>query len=129
MSADFKLKCTLRNSNIYIQASGEFTLFAAETLSTIIVKHHSRVERIFVDIHRLDVCDMEASAAFKHELAAGHVSTAKLFFKGEQGFALAADGCKVLVMKKKQCQCVTPCAQCACAARSKKHEQARVVNA
>lgn len=129
MNGDFTLKCTLRNSNIYIHASGTLTFFAAETLSAVIVKHHSRVERIFVDIHTLDVHGSEASAYFKHELAAGHVSHNKLFFKGEQGFALAADGCKVLVMKKKQCQCASPCAKCACAARSKKHQHARVVNA
>lgn len=122
MSNEFKMKCKLSNSNVHIKISGEFTHFAAESLSALILQHYSKVARVFVDAHKLQLCDGEASEHFKRELAKGQMPTQQLFFKGAEGFALASDGCKVLITKKKKCQCAGACAKCACMARAQSRE-------
>lgn len=118
MSNEFKMKCKLSNSNVYIKISGEFTRFAAESLSAVILKHYNKVARVFVDAQKLLPCGTEESEHFKREIANGHMPTQQLFFKGEEGFALAANGCRVLITKKKKCQCAGACAKCACVARA-----------
>lgn len=122
MSDEFKMKCKLSNSNVYIKISGSFTHFAAESLSALILKHYNKVERVFVDAHKLQPCGTEESEHFKRELANGHMPTRQLFFKGAEGFSLASDGCKVLITKKKKCQCAGACAKCACMARAQSRE-------
>lgn len=118
MNDAFSMNCKLSNSNVYIKISGSFTHFAAESLSALILKHYTKVKRVFVDANKLQACGTEESEHFKRELANGHMPTRQLFFKGAEGFALASNGCKVLITKKKKCQCAGACTKCACLSRA-----------
>lgn len=121
MSAEFSMKCKWDNSNLYIKAAGDFTKGAAESLSAVLLTQHNRVCRIFVDTVKLDVDEAAATQHFRQTLVLGAMGKelgGQIFFKGKQGFALAVDGCRVLLTKKKACQCKTPCARCLCAERS-----------
>lgn len=126
MSAEFSMKCKWDNSNLYIKAAGDFTKGAAESLSAVLLTQQNRVCRIFVDTVKLDVDEAAATQHFRQTLVQGAMGKelgGQIFFKGKQGFALAVDGCRVLLTKKKACQCKTPCARCLCAERSQQRRE------
>lgn len=124
MCTEFSMKCKWDNSNLYVKTAGNLSQGAAESLSVVLLGQQNSVCRIFVDTVKLDVEDTKAAEFFRQSLVRGGMAGAKMFFKGKQGFALAVEGSRVLLTKKKACQCKTPCAVCKCAERSKQRRDA-----
>lgn len=124
MGAEFTMQCKWDNSNLYIKAAGDFTLGAAEALCDVMLKQQNRVCRIFVDTGKLAMGEDAPAQYFRQALEQGATTEGQMFFKGKQGFVLAVDGCRVLLTKKKACQCKTPCAKCQCAERSQQRREA-----
>lgn len=124
MCTEFSMKCKWDNSNLYIKTAGKLSKGAAESLSAVLLGQQNSVCRIFVDTVKLDVEEAKTAEYFRQVLVHGGMSGGKMFFKGKQGFALAVEGSRVLITKKKACQCKTPCTVCKCAERSQQRREA-----
>lgn len=86
---------------LHIALDGPFGQPQADALLEILRGQEAECKRIFIDVRRIAPPQPAAVASFKSSLQSQGLGTGKLFFKGKQGFDLAINGNRVLLLKEK----------------------------
>ena len=127
MQGHFQMSIKKSNGNIHVRPQGSFNGNSAWELVNLLHATYQGKGRIFIDTRQLrDVfpfgCDI-----FKNHLNKGVVPPEILYFKGENGFAMAPTGSKVIkISEKSGHKCKGNCADCKCKAGKKKRAAKRV---
>ncbi len=115
MQTTFDYKGKNSVTGFHVTLSGTFNTQDATELLSFLHTNHKDNERIFFDVRKLDTLDEKAYSAIKSCIA--QLPSSRIIFKGEQGFKLAKQGDRVLLIKDHHCQCGGACKKCACTER------------
>jgi hypothetical protein len=118
MSNNFQLESNKRNGNLYVRPSGDFDGSSAWELVNLLHEKYDGKGRIFIDTRKLHkICSFGCST-FQCRLNLKQVPVEQLYFKGENGYAIAPKGSRVLIpTRKTPCQCDGKCTNCKCKAK------------
>ncbi len=121
MNQNFNIDFRLSKGNLHVSPQGEFDHFCAYELVHLLHEHYEGRGKVFINTQKLcKICPFGCSL-FKSQLDKNRIPVKKLFFKGENGFKIAPDGSKVIVVHKNhKCQCKGNCKNCTCAERKKR---------
>lgn len=122
MNSQFTMKYRESNSDLHVSVAGDFHVEAARELVEVLERNYSGTGRVFLDVRQMETLGEGEVQLFRQCLEG--LPAERLLFKGELGFRLGRNGCRVLIVKKKACQCSGACAVCSCALRAQKGAQA-----
>ena len=119
MSANFQMTVRHSNDNLHIQTRGTFDGTSAHELLNLLKEHYNGKGRVFVDTNGLQTVNTFGCTLFRSLLHQTSVPASQLFFKGKNGFDIAPDGSRVLIVSsgkkaKKDHVCCGKCANCTC---------------
>lgn len=119
MSTDFHMTVRRSKDNLHIQARGTFDGTSAHELLNLLKEQYDGRGRVFVDTNGLQSVNSFGCTVFRTCLYQTSVPASQLFFKGENGFSIAPDGSRVLIVpggkrEKKGHVCCGKCANCTC---------------
>ncbi len=120
MSRNFHVQCKKSNGNLHLMPKGDFDGTSAWELIHFMRDKYDGKGRVFIDTNHLKKMHGFGCSTFRCRFQQGGVPTHCLFFKGENGFKMAPDGSKVLVVSKQRpCGCSGDCVHCRCAVGKK----------
>ena len=99
MRADFKIKIRKSCGNLHVYLQGAFNGMCAWELIKTIKKYYNGHGRVFVDTALLMEVLPNGVAIFKGHMAPQIMPLDRLFIKGEKGFKIGPNGCRVLICK------------------------------
>ena len=102
MSSDFRVTFRYSNDNLHVLACGMFDGNSARELLSLLSAQYNGKGRIFVDTYGLHTILPSGGELFRACLKQTSIPPSQLFFKGENGFRIAPDGSRVLVVRGKQ---------------------------
>lgn len=86
-----------------------------------LLNNHPQCQRFFIDVQKIDLQKNNGALTFRHGLEESSIAPQLIFFKGQAGFALATNGNRVLIPKKrsepaksKKHVCCGRCQNCTC---------------
>lgn len=124
MNNSFAMKYRESNHDLHVRLSGVFHTDAAKELSSMLKSNYSGAGRVFLDVRELAATGEGAKQLFKQ--CVQDLPAERLLFKGELGFQLGRSGSRVLIVKKRDCQCSGACTVCTCAQRAQEARERRV---
>ncbi|SMC39204.1 hypothetical protein SAMN02746065_101330 [Desulfocicer vacuolatum DSM 3385] len=128
MQNHFQMNIKKSNGDLHVRAQGSFNGNSAWELLNLLHATYKGKGRIFVDTRHLQEVFPFGCDIFKNYLDKGIVPPEILYFKGENGFAMAPTGSKVLkIAEKSRHGCKGNCVNCKCNVRKKKKVGKRVV--
>lgn len=86
--------------NLHISICGDFNGMCAWELFKLVKRHNGGSGRIFVNTAGIGRILPDGVALFKLHLPRHRIPSDWLYFKGEKGFQIAPDGCRVLIRNK-----------------------------
>lgn len=119
MSTDFQMTVRHSKDNLHIQTRGTFDGTSAHELLNLLKEHYTGKGRIFVDTNGLQTLHAFGCTVFRSLLHQTSIPVSQLFFKGKNGFSIAPDGSRVLLVSArektgKKHVCCGKCANCTC---------------
>ncbi len=119
MNSKFKMQCRISGGNLHIYPKGNLDGSSACQLANLISRKYSGKGGVFINTDQIKEIFPFGAAKFKSRISEGKFPRSKLYFKGENGFKIAPDGCKVLIKRKTPvCSCNGNCALCSCSNRN-----------
>ena len=88
------------DSNLFVGFTREPDEAMFKAMALLLERRGPSLGRLFVDVRGLPQVGEQTAAGFRHILSGSPVPASRVFFKGEQGFALAQNGNKVIVYRK-----------------------------
>ena len=122
MSTDFHLTFEQKGDNLHVRAMGDFDSGSACALHSLLLAEYKGQGRVLIDTAGLCELAPQGCAAFRARMTNSAIPPRQLLFKGENGFKLAPEGSRVVLLPRKRghaCHCVTPCVECKCAQQGK----------
>ncbi len=97
-----QFQVTFRHSigNLHIQLTGSFTPQCAWELIKTIRRQDFGQGRVFINTADLQTVSKEGVRFFKAHMSHKQLPTDWIYFKGQKGFELAPDHCRIIVPKK-----------------------------
>jgi len=99
MRSDFKIKFRKSCGNLHVYLRGAFNGICAWYLIKTIKKHYNGYGRVFVDTASLIEVLPDGVNIFKEYMTFQIMPLDRLFIKGEKGFKIGPNGCRVLIYK------------------------------
>ena len=99
MKTDSKIKLRKSCGNLHVYLQGAFNGMCAWNLIKIIKEHYNGHGRVFVNTALLIDVLPDGVDIFKEYMTFRIMPLDKLFIKGEKGFKIGPDGCRVLICK------------------------------
>ena len=99
MRSDFKIKFRKSCGNLHVYLQGAFNGMCAWYLIKTIKKHYNGHGRVFVDTALLIEVLPAGVDIFKEYMTFQMMPLDRLFIKGEKGFKIGPNGCRVLIYK------------------------------
>lgn len=88
------------DSNLFVGFTREPDDAMLDAMALLLERRGASLGRLFVDVRRLATVGEQTVAGVRRILSGSPVPASRVFFKGEQGFALAQNGNKVIVYRK-----------------------------
>ena len=88
------------DSNLFVGFTREPDDAMLGAMALLLERRGASIGRLFVDVRRLVAVGEQTVAGVRRILSGSPVPASRVFFKGEQGFALAQNGNKVIVYRK-----------------------------
>ena len=88
------------DSNLFVGFTREPDEAMFKAMALLLERRGPSLGRLFVDVRGLPQVGEQTAAGFRRILSGSPVPASRVFFKGEQGFALAQNGNKVIVYRK-----------------------------
>lgn len=116
-------------NNLHISINDTFALPQAQAIVDLLRSRHTCCNRFFIDVRQVTRLEEDAVTALRSALPASPVSMQRIAFKGRQGFNLAVNGNKVLIVPENaKHECRGNCPNCTCGhkkARARSRNMAR----
>lgn len=131
MSANFKIEYKQKNGDLHVNPSGDFDGSSACELINLLSDRYDGHGKVLIDTGGLRRLCPFGCSTFQCLFRLSRVPVDRLLFKGENGRALAPEGCHVHGLDKTpHCRCNGQCANCRCAnhARDAKNNQKLVID-
>ncbi len=139
MESEFAITCRQSSGNLHVGITGLFTEDCAESLRSLILREYPGSGRVFVETRTLTGVRREGADHFRKDCGPFGMDLSDLYFKGENGFAIAPEGSRVLVFNKPEkisngrspCspghpahehKCCGRCAHCTCGGHKHDHD-------
>ncbi|MEW6593628.1 MAG: hypothetical protein AB1413_02030 [Thermodesulfobacteriota bacterium] len=103
------------NGNLHIELCGNFTASGAARLAEVIGNASPAKSNVYVNTHDVHDVSPEGVTLFA-KLAKGLKTAHQLILVGEKGFAIAPEGCQVIVDEQDKGGCRN-CTNCRCGKR------------
>lgn len=123
MNNSFAMKYYESNRDLHVRLTGNFHSAAAQELTSVLKSNYTGAGRVFLDVRELATTEEGAMQLFKQ--CVQDLPAERLLFKGELGFQLGRNGSRVLIIKKRACQCSGACTLCKCAQRAQGAKERR----
>lgn len=122
MSTNFQIEVKKRNGNLHVTPRGDFDGSSAWELVNLLNDQYDGEGRVVIDTHNLrELCPFGCST-FQCRLNQSRLPSSQLSFKGEKGYEIAPEGCRVFVSPKKHdCRCSGNCAICPCSEKKQQN--------
>jgi hypothetical protein len=117
MSANFKVGFRKGNGILYIDAKGDFDGSSAWELANLIHDHYDGNSRVVINTEQMRDLYPFGCSTFKCRFRMGRVPADRLLIKGEQGSAIAPEGCRIQEGADKKAISVVGAARVAAAPR------------
>lgn len=119
MNSDFHIESAVKHGDLHLRPKGTFDGNSAHELLNYIYERYKGKGRVFIDTRQLNRLCAFGCNTFRCGLNSQQLPADRLLFKGENGFNLAPNGCKVIVTAKKQpCTCQKKCQNCRCSTKT-----------
>ena len=102
MNRSFYLAFRHSDVNLHITMSGSFDGTSALALLNTVWREHRPEGKVFIDTRKLDQVLESGAELLKIGTQQLPVPLSKIFFKGEQGFAIAPSGTRVLLIARRK---------------------------
>lgn len=122
MGARFQVELRKSHGNLHVKTKGDFNGRSAWDLINLLHEKYEGYGRVFIDTHSLEEMCPFGCGTFKNRLDTGLLPADRIYFKGENGFKIAPDGCRVILNSRDhRCRCDGNCANCRCANRKNRN--------
>ncbi|WP_297218291.1 squalene cyclase [uncultured Desulfovibrio sp.] len=116
-------------NNLHIAVAETFAMPQARAIVDLLRSRHARCNRFFIDVRQVTRLEDDAVSALRDALPASPVGMQRIAFKGSQGFHLAVNGNRVLIVPEHaKHTCTGNCPNCTCGhkkARARSRNMAR----
>ena len=122
MGSKFQVTFKKRNGDLHLQTRGDFDGSSAWRLINLLREKYDGTGRVFIDTRGLrEICPFGCTT-FQCELGQHRLPAGRLVFQGENGHQIAPSGSKVVADSGKPARgCRGNCAECRCAARTRRN--------
>lgn len=114
MSPNFHIEVRKTNGDLHVNPKGIFDGSSACELINLINEHYDGEGQVVIDTNQLREISPFGSNTFRYRLNLELLPPERISFKGENGYAIAPEGCKVLISPKKKHGCKGNCKNCPC---------------